>query len=138
MSNYYVFDTNVIVSALLFAQSIPRQAFDAALDGGRILISQAVVEELNEVLSRKKFERYVPQEKRTRFLVALFRKAIFVEILEKIQECRDPKDDKFLELAVNGDATAIISGDKDLLALNFFRGISIMTPSQFLQQIAIE
>ncbi|MFQ5771845.1 MAG: putative toxin-antitoxin system toxin component, PIN family [bacterium] len=47
--------------------------------------------------------------------------------------CRDPKDDKYLELAVSGGAKFIVSGDKDLLALNSFREISILTPEQFLR-----
>jgi predicted nucleic acid-binding protein len=55
----YVFDTNVIISALLFNTSIPGQAFTRALGAGTILISQSLVEELNNVLSRDKFNRYV-------------------------------------------------------------------------------
>nr|WP_232285716.1 putative toxin-antitoxin system toxin component, PIN family [Crocosphaera chwakensis] len=52
-----------------------------------------------------------------------------------MNECRDPKDNKFLEVAVNGNATHIITGDKDLLELHPFRGISILKPKQFLQII---
>lgn len=50
-----------------------------------------------------------------------------------ITACRDPKDDKFLELAVSGRATHIISGDTDLLTLNPFRGIAILPPRAFLE-----
>lgn len=46
--------------------------------------------------------------------------------------CRDAKDDKFLELAISGGATYLISGDKDLRALNLFRGIAIVTAAEFL------
>jgi uncharacterized protein len=132
MSNLYVFDTNVLVSALLFANSSPRKAFELALDIGKILISKETVDELNQVLSRPKFERYISQPKRERFLVDFVQKSELIEIQEKIEECRDPKDNKFLELAINGKATAIISGDKDLLILHPFRGIFIVTVSQFL------
>ncbi len=132
MSNFYVFDTNVIVSAALFASSKPRMALNAALARGKVLISLAVISELNEVLIRPKFERYVPLEKRERFLAVLCRDAILVEIIERVEECRDPKDDKFLELAVNGNATAIVSGDNDLLVLHPFRDIPIITPDEFL------
>jgi predicted nucleic acid-binding protein len=55
-----------------------------------------------------------------------------VEITLRVSECRDPKDDKFLELAINGEATVIISGDKDLLVLNPFRTIPILSPREFL------
>ena len=83
-------------------------------------------------MSRPKFERYISLEKRERFLLSFVQKSVLVEIKEKVQECRDRKDDKFLELAINGKATAIVSGDKDLLILHPFRGIPIMTVSQFL------
>ena len=132
MSNLYVLDTNVLVSALLFANSAPRKAFELASSTGKILISQETIDELNDVLSRPKFERYISQPKRERFLLAFVQKSVLIEIQESIEECRDPKDNKFLELAVSGKATAIISGDKDLLVLHPFRDISIITVSQFL------
>jgi predicted nucleic acid-binding protein len=62
--------------------------------------------------------------------------AELVTITARIAACRDPTDDKFLELAVNGHADLIVSGDADLLALNPFRGIPIVTPATFLVQEA--
>src|ERR1700730_5304035 len=59
--------------------------------------------------------------------------AELVTITERIAACRDPTDDKFLELAVNGHADLIVSGDGDLLALNPFRQIPIVTPAAFVQ-----
>jgi uncharacterized protein len=132
MSDFYVFDTNVLVSALLFANSSPRKAFELALDTGKILISQETVDELNNVLSRPKFTRYISQAKREDFLLNFVQQSVLTEIQEKIEECRDPKDNKFLELAINGKATAIVSGDQDLLVLHPFRGIPIVTVSQLL------
>jgi putative PIN family toxin of toxin-antitoxin system len=111
----YVFDTNVIVSALLLDQSIPALAFRAALDRGKILLSRPVLKELNEVLAREKLKTYFLTEEREQFIIALLKESIFINIKESIRACRDPKDDKFLELAVNGGAVCIISGDQDLL-----------------------
>ncbi|HAP93546.1 MAG TPA: putative toxin-antitoxin system toxin component, PIN family [Desulfotomaculum sp.] len=128
----YVFDTSVIVSALLLKDSKPRRAFDLALDHGVILLSLPIVKELNEVLSRSKFDRYLLREERECFLSGLVLEAVFVEINEAVKACRDPKDDIFLELAVNGTATCIISSDKDLLELNPFRAIPIMNPNEFI------
>src|SRR3990172_4419390 len=127
----YVFDTNVIISALLFGQSKPGQAFFAALDRGQILLSVPVFHELSAVLSREKFASYLLREERERFLAVFLRKAVLVEIHERVKVCRDPKDDMLLELAINGKATCIISGDEDLLELNPFRGMPILTPDQF-------
>jgi len=135
MSNgRFVFDTNVVVSALLFKQSTARQAFDKALKQGKLLVSVATADELNTVLRREKFNKYLLEEERLQFLAALLLEAIFVEITATIKDCRDPKDNKFLELAVSGNADVIISGDEDLLILHPFRGISILSPRDFLDR----
>jgi hypothetical protein len=123
----FVFDTNVIVSALLLQRSVVRQAFDKAIEQGKLLVSQVVVEELNEVLRRKGFHKYVTEDERIEFITALVREAILVEITDTVTECRDPKDNRFLELAVSGQATCIVSGDDDLLVLHPFRGIPVLT-----------
>lgn len=129
----YVFDTNVIVSALLFKQSKPGKAFYTALEQETILISLPVLKELNEVLSRKKFQRYLLQKEKENFLDAVIQETVLIEIIEDISVCRDSEDDKFIELAINGNAECIISGDKDLLELKLFREIPIITPDEFLK-----
>ena len=134
----YVFDTNVIISALLFERSKPAQAFYAALDRGNILLSQPVLKELNEVLAREKLKPYLLFEERERFIIALMSEALLIDIKETIRVCRDPEDDKFLELAVNGGAACIISGDEDLLILNPFRNIPIIKPDKFLTSLNTE
>ena len=134
-STRYVFDTNVLVTALIFEHSRPGQAFRRALERGQVLLSLSVVEEVNEVMSRGKFERYVTAEEREEFLEALVGRARFFDPAEQIRVCRDPKDDKFLELAVNGGASYIISVDDDLLALSSFRGIEILSVDDFLKRL---
>lgn len=128
----FVFDTNVIVSALLTKKSAARDSLDKARGLGEILLSLEVVGELYDVLGRPTFDRYVDEEDRIKFLNLLVKESILVEIIEKIKECRDPKDDKFLELAVNGKADFIISGDGDLQVLNPFRKVQIISPREFL------
>lgn len=128
-----VFDTNVLVSALLFKHSKPRQALDRALQTGQILLSLAVLEELYEVLNRKRFRRYFDEEDVRRFLAALTRAAQWVEVDIQIAACRDPKDDKFLELAVAGHADVLVTGDAALIALHPFRTLQILSPDAFLQ-----
>jgi putative PIN family toxin of toxin-antitoxin system len=127
-----VVDTNVIVSHLLLAKSIPGRAVRKAIHEGELLISEATLQELAEVLARPKFDPYVSMTRRVEFLRALGRNTEFVAIVRSITICRDPKDDKFLELAVNGDASLIITGDADMLALHPFQGIPIITPTQYL------
>ena len=134
-STRYVFDTNVLVSALIFEDSKPGLAFRHALQNGQILLSLTTLEEIDEVMRREKFERYVTAEEREEFLEALIERARFVEPAAQIKVCRDPKDDKFLELAVNGEAHHIISGDDDLLDLSPFRGIEILSVDDFLKRL---
>ena len=128
----YVLDTNTIVSAFFFPKSVPRQAFDKALLEGNALTSQDTLDELFDVIQRKKFEKYQPLKKRLEFFEDLVEEFVVVEIEETIEACRDPKDDKFLEVAVNGQAFAIVTGDQDLLVLNPFRDIAIVTAREFL------
>ena len=130
-----VFDTNVTISALLFTDSVPGRAFIRALDHGTILVSAALVGELSRVLGRGRFDRYVTREERDGFLESLIRESNLIEITETVQVCRDPRDDQVLELAVNGGASCIVTGDADLLVLNPFRGIEIITPAVFLKSI---
>jgi predicted nucleic acid-binding protein len=79
------------------------------------------------VLGREKFDRFVKSDERDEFLETFVKRAMLVEVVESVQECRDPKDDKILELALNGQAQYIVSGDKDLLVLNSFCGVKIVT-----------
>ena len=89
--------------------------------------------ELSDVLAREKFNRYVSVDYRDAFLESLIRESVLVEITESVRVCRDPKDDQILELAVSANATFIVTGDADLLALNPFRGVRIATPAEFLK-----
>jgi len=132
MTDCFVFDTNILVSAALRRNSLPREALDKALLHGRILVSEETVSELREVLFRPKFDKYVSIETRLAFLTTLLSEAEEVLITDQIIMCRDPKDDKFLDVAVNGGAVCIISGDNDLLVLHPFREIPILVPRDFL------
>lgn len=81
----------------------------------------ATATELREVLARDRFDKYVAKEKRMVFVASVVREARLIEVTVTSTDCRDPKDNKFLELAVSGCAAAIISGDDDLLVLNPYR-----------------
>lgn len=128
-----VLDTNVFVSALLLPDSKPRQALDLALRKGKVLLSSAVLVELYEVLTRRRFRRYIDDEDIRIFLATLTTEAQWIDANVQIKACRDPKDDKFLELAVASRATHIITGDADLLTLNPFQTIQILSPHSFLE-----
>jgi len=127
-----VFDTNVVISAMLLPLSIPRRALDRAMREGRPLLSAATTTELNEVIHLPKFDKYLSEEERIEFLTTLVHEAELVNVVETATDCRDPRDNKFLELAIAGRATHIVTGDSDLLVLHPFRGIIVVSPSTFL------
>jgi putative PIN family toxin of toxin-antitoxin system len=81
-----------------------------------------------------KFDRYVSRARREALLDRLAPNVEIVEIIQHVRACRDPKDDKFLELAINGSANVIVSGDEDLLSLHPFRGVDILSPASYLDR----
>jgi putative PIN family toxin of toxin-antitoxin system len=127
-----VVDTNVVLSGLLFPGSIPSRVL-LEVQGSVILASNATRQELTEVVERARFDRYVQREIRRRLVAEYLRATVTIEIPFPIRACRDPRDDKFLEVAMHGRADAIITGDDDLLALNPFHGIAILVPANYLQ-----
>jgi putative PIN family toxin of toxin-antitoxin system len=107
-----------------------RGAQGGLLAGRGRLRSDATAGELRAVLQRPRFATLIPGlyvNNVQRMLTAAER----VEISERIAACRDPKDDKFLELAVNGKADIIVSGDDDLLVFGAFRDIPVVDPATF-------
>ncbi len=131
----WVVDTNVLVSRLLMPGGTAARALDHALACGVLLVSEAMLAELVEVLSRRKFDPYVSRRDREVFIRKLGGVARVVDIRWQDAACRDAKDDKFLHVAVNGEAEAIITGDADLLALHPFHGVDIVTPAEFLARV---
>jgi len=129
-----VCDVNVIISAVLLPGSKPDRALRKAQDLGELLVSESIWLELEQVLARPKFNRYITPEERNDFLVDLSETVQFIKVTEQINECRDPKDNKYLELALSGKAECIVTGDDDLLVLNPWRGIEILTVQEFLEK----
>jgi uncharacterized protein len=134
MMDRIVVDTNVFVSAIMLPLSVPRNAVDKVLDKGVLLFSEATIDELAEVLLRSKFGPYISVEERTRFLGHLRSTAEFIPIIQLVRECRDPNDDPFLDVALNGKADLILTGDADLLRMNPWRGIEIVSPVKYVRQ----
>ena len=129
-----VADTNLLISRLLLPESLPAKAVRKAVAEGQLLISDATLEELADALSRPKFDSYVSLEDRQQFIRVLNRIAERVTITAPVKACRDPRDEKFLEVALHGDADLIVTGDRDLLVLHPFRGLDILSPRQYLER----
>lgn len=131
-----VIDNNALVSAAILKRSVPAKAFDIAVINFKIIYSFATLLEFQNVFFREKFDKYLSYKDRVDFLNYFLTHFFEVQITSSITDCRDAKDNKFLELAVDGNAEYIITGDKDLLVLNPFRNISIITPAAFLEKFS--
>jgi putative PIN family toxin of toxin-antitoxin system len=135
VSGRFVADTNVLVSFVLRLNSTPGRAVTTALLDHLMVFSETTYAELDQVLMRSKFDRYVSRRQRRAALRLLRDAALQVETSEVIRACSDPRDDRILEAAIAGGARLILSGDKALLALNPFRDITIQTPAEYLQHV---
>ena len=127
-----VLDTNVLLSRILRPVSSPARAVRLAVERGTVLISDTLVTELVGVLARPKLAALVDPRDARAFVQALGGIAERVTLTAHVEACRDPRDDHILALAVSGAADAIVTGDADLLVLNPFRGIRIVTPQEFI------
>lgn len=133
MSDIFVFDTNSLISASLISTSVSREALNKAITLGELAISKSTFDELIEVIFRKKFDKYFPDEnERWAVIKNIELNAIVLLPDISVTACRDTKDNKFLELAVFATAACLISGDKDLLVLHPFRNISILNAVDFI------
>jgi putative PIN family toxin of toxin-antitoxin system len=131
MLNRFVFDTNVLVSAVLMPDSSAAFALFMAIDNGILVASPSLMKEYHSVFLRPKFDRYVSQKNRRAFLQQLQDSVEWIEPQSDITDCRDPKDNMILEIAIESRARAIVTGDRDLLVLNPYHGIPILTPVDF-------
>jgi putative PIN family toxin of toxin-antitoxin system len=131
-----VFDNNVVISAAMFWTSIPAQALLKARKNNHIILSSRfTLAELRTTILNPKFDKYVSLSKRIGFCETYESDSQIIPITTNILACRDPKDNMFLELAVSGNATYIITGDNDLLALNPFHEIKIISPKEFVEKL---
>ncbi len=128
-----VLDCNVLISALLNEDSSSGQALLKAKKDGVILISIFTLTELLNVVMRSKFDRYASKELRIEFIREYESLAVMVQVTHRVNICRDPDDNKYLELALSGKADCIVTGDPDLQILHPFRNIPIISPKEFLE-----
>jgi putative PIN family toxin of toxin-antitoxin system len=132
MKKRVVLDTNIYVSRFIRPTAIPGQAVAKAWTEATTLMSTATWAELQSIFQRPKLQRYIAPGLLEPYLNYIKMLAEPVTILTPIRACRDPRDDKFLDLAVYGPADVIVTGDLDQLDLHPFRGIPILSPAQYL------
>lgn len=130
-----VLDTNILISAALKPNSIASSVVRKAIEHYELCASEETIKELKETLQREKFKKYFDrlEYSRDQFIRFIEQSCVMISSSEEITDCNDPKDNKFLELAVAANASMLISGDKKhLLSMNPYRGIQIITAREFL------
>ena len=127
-----VFDTSTLIGALLFPRSQHAQSFRDVIAHHQAVASVETMQELVDVTSRPKFDRYRAVADRAEFVRRYAEVVEMVIVTEAANDCRDSKDNKFLALALAANASVIISSDDDLLVLNPYRGIEIVDLAGFV------
>jgi putative PIN family toxin of toxin-antitoxin system len=120
---------------MIFPRGAAAVVFDRVYDSCVMLLSKPVLIELREVAERPKFDRYLKIAERQDFVERYASATKLIPISEAVRDCRDAKDDKFLELALSGRADVIVTGDVDLLCLHPWRGVAILIPADYLAQL---
>ena len=131
-----VIDANTVASAALKAESTPETALLLALLYDAMYLSEPVLAEIREVLGRPKFRRYLGPDRITEIMALILADAHLVTPITVVRACRDPDDDKYLDLALAADAYAIVTGDHDLLSMSPWRGIRMMNAAEYVALIA--
>ena len=129
-----VFDASAVVSAALRQDSVPEQALLHAEAHDLFALSDEVEAEIAAVLARPRFAAAIAATRRARILDALCHQAVWFQPAERVTDCRDAKDNKYLELALAAGAGTIVSGDADLLVLHPWRGVRILRPAAYLAE----
>ena len=133
-----VVDVNILVRALIKPDGTVGPVLFRLRDGAfTLLYSEAILEELLDVLGRPRIRaKYgLAEDDIETVLLLILLRGEPVEPRRRITSCRDPLDNKFLEVAVAGKADVIVSGDQDLLILSPFAGIPVVAPAAFLAML---
>lgn len=134
-------DASTLIGAVLRPDSVPRRALLAAVRLYEICMSQPTLDELQEVMRRPEFDRYLPQQERLDFCALVTEQARLWDVDSKSEQradgaCRDAKDAKFLALALDCQAVALVSSDADLLVLHPWNSVSTMTLAAFFATVS--
>lgn len=127
-----VIDTGVLVSAAIRPESIPALALEKALLHFEVCASEETLTELSTVLLRRKFDRSATMKLRQAFVAGFRERVVLFVVTNEVEDCPDPKDNKFLALAELAEAELIVASDPHLTSMHPWRGIPVMPPAPFL------
>jgi len=130
--NRIIIDTNLWISFILTGDF---SKLDKVIrDKSTVLLfSIELLEELTDVASRPKFRKYFPTEDLISLLYQIEKNSELINVTSLVEICRDPKDNFLLSLAHDGQATHLISGDKDLTDLGMYGKTVILSIAEYLE-----
>jgi putative PIN family toxin of toxin-antitoxin system len=129
-----ILDASTLIGAAIRRGSVPDQAVRQAFASDGVAVSEATLAELLDVLSRPRLARFIDPELRDEMLALLDAFGVFFTPATTVTDCRDAKDNKYLELALAAGAAVIVSSDDDLLVLHPWRGVRILRPAAYLEE----
>jgi putative PIN family toxin of toxin-antitoxin system len=130
-----VADANVVVAAALNPFSTPRRVIDLLLRTRSSVRTASTIAEFEDVLARPYLSARLAPSDRASLLQRLGEPALSAVPKERIDACRDPKDNKYIEAALASEAEFVVTGDKDLLVLDRWRQIGLLPPCDFLAEL---
>ena len=128
-----VLDVNVLISGLAFPGTCRTILHSLAEDKFTLVLSPGLLEDFLRAIEKPKIRKWITAEMLEEIISLIHMKALIVEPKIKVRACRDPDDDAVLEAALSAKAGTIVTGDKDLLELETFKGVSIISPATFLK-----
>jgi len=132
-----IIDTNLWISFLITNNlNILSELF--LFERFQIIFSDELFNEFLDVARRPKFKKYFDEKSVQLLIENISEKLEFIEVASVITICRDLKDNFILALSIDGNADYIVTGDKDLLSLNGFKGKKIITINEFIKIIDTE
>ena len=129
-----VFDVSALVGAAIRRDGVPELALRRALREDQVAVSDAVMAELLDVFARPRLQRFLDPELREEVLSAVQTFGVRFVPTMRVADCRDTKDNKYLELALAAGAATIVSSDHDLLVLHPWRGVRVLQPAAYLAE----
>ena len=129
-----ILDTNLWISFLISSkyEKLDKLLFNQEC---KLLFSEELLGEFVSVSKRPKLRKHISKDELEDLLETIDQVAEFVNVTSDVIECRDPKDNFLLSLAVDGKADYLLTGDKDLLVLEKIGDTDIKTISEFLNLI---
>jgi uncharacterized protein len=130
-----VLDTNILISYLFGGKTITSIIDSLENNAFQPVTSSYIVNEFLETARRPRITKYIDPALADEFISEWISYAVFVHPRHKVVICRDCNDNPIIACALEAGAEYIVTGDKDLLSIKSFQGVTILSPTDFFRQV---